>query len=207
MGNREALVKGAKQCLMEKGYARTTARDIASASNVSLAAIGYHFSSKEALLTEALMEAVQEWDDEFRRELAVGVRQDLSRRQRFEAIWARLIKSFAKYRPLWAANFEIFSQIDHMPEIRAALGGSLRNAQAGLASLFLNIPEEEIDDETIQTMGALYYTLMTGLMAQHLLDPKNAMTAQRMGEAFSRVAFDFVDALPTKSKAGIRSRR
>src|ERR1700755_2121500 len=101
MGNREALLMAAKQCLMEKGYARTTARDIASASGVSLAAIGYHFSSKEALLTEALMEAVQEWDDEFRRELAVGVRQDLSHRQRFEAVWARLIKSFAKHRSLW----------------------------------------------------------------------------------------------------------
>ncbi|MCU1222117.1 MAG: TetR family transcriptional regulator [Edaphobacter sp.] len=205
MGNREALVKGAKQCLMEKGYARTTARDIASASGVSLAAIGYHFSSKDALLTEALMQAVQEWDDEFRRDLAVGVRQDLSQRQRFEAIWARLIKSFAKHRPLWAANFEMFSQIDHMPEIRAALGGSLRQAQAGLASLFLNIPEGEIDDETIQTMGALYYTLMTGLMAQHLLDPQNAMTAQRIGEAFSRVASDFVDALPRKRKRNTRS--
>jgi AcrR family transcriptional regulator len=206
MGNREALVKGAKQCLMEKGYARTTARDIASASGVSLAAIGYHFSSKDALLTEALMQAVQEWDDEFRRDLAVGVRQDLSQRQRFEAIWAHLIKSFAKHRSLWAANFEMFSQIDHMPEIRAALGGSLRQAQAGLASLFLNIPEGEIDDETIQTMGALYYTLMTGLMAQHLLDPQNAMTAQRIGEAFSRVASDFVEALPRKPKPNARSK-
>ena len=40
--------------MLEKGYARTTARDIASAAGVSLAAIGYHFSSKEALLTEML---------------------------------------------------------------------------------------------------------------------------------------------------------
>ena len=29
MGNREDLLAGAKKCLYEKGYARTTARDIA----------------------------------------------------------------------------------------------------------------------------------------------------------------------------------
>ncbi|MGH3648185.1 MAG: TetR/AcrR family transcriptional regulator, partial [Micromonosporaceae bacterium] len=50
MGNREALLEGAKRCFHEKGYARTTARDIAQASGVSLAAIGYHFGSKEALM-------------------------------------------------------------------------------------------------------------------------------------------------------------
>ena len=35
MGNREDLLAGAQRCLYEKGYARTTARDIASASGVS----------------------------------------------------------------------------------------------------------------------------------------------------------------------------
>jgi hypothetical protein len=39
MGNRDALLSAAKKCLLEKGYNRTTARDIASAAGVSLAAI------------------------------------------------------------------------------------------------------------------------------------------------------------------------
>ena len=53
MGNREDLLAGAKRCLYEKGYASTTARDIATASGTSLAAIGYHFGSKEALMNQA----------------------------------------------------------------------------------------------------------------------------------------------------------
>ncbi|MGC2657956.1 MAG: helix-turn-helix domain-containing protein, partial [Bryobacteraceae bacterium] len=61
MGNRDALLLAAKSCLLEKGYLRTTARDIASSAGVSLAAIGYHFSSKEALLTEALLLAFEDW--------------------------------------------------------------------------------------------------------------------------------------------------
>jgi AcrR family transcriptional regulator len=61
MGNREALLEGAKRCLLEKGYAKTTARDIADAAGVSLAAIGYHYGSKESLLEQAFMAAMEEW--------------------------------------------------------------------------------------------------------------------------------------------------
>ncbi len=58
MGNREDLLAGARRCLFEKGYSCTTVRDIATAAGgVSMAAIGYHFGSKEALLNEALAEA------------------------------------------------------------------------------------------------------------------------------------------------------
>ncbi|MFE3187699.1 helix-turn-helix domain-containing protein [Nocardia sp. NPDC059240] len=52
---------GARECLFGKGYARTTVRDIATASGVSMAAVGHHFGSKEALLTAALGEATREW--------------------------------------------------------------------------------------------------------------------------------------------------
>jgi AcrR family transcriptional regulator len=34
VGNREDLIAGAKRCLLEKGYVRTTVRDIAAASGV-----------------------------------------------------------------------------------------------------------------------------------------------------------------------------
>ncbi|MET1071471.1 MAG: TetR family transcriptional regulator, partial [Umezawaea sp.] len=34
MGNREDLLVGAKRCLLDKGYARTTARDIATEAGV-----------------------------------------------------------------------------------------------------------------------------------------------------------------------------
>ena len=58
--NRDALVKGAVKCLLTKGYARTTARDIAAASGANLASIGYHFGSKEALLNEALIRTLEQ---------------------------------------------------------------------------------------------------------------------------------------------------
>ncbi|MBF6246937.1 TetR family transcriptional regulator, partial [Nocardia elegans] len=60
MGNREDLLDGARKAILERGLAKVTARDIAAAAGVSLAAIGYHFGSKDRLITEALTEGMGE---------------------------------------------------------------------------------------------------------------------------------------------------
>src|SRR5579864_9371285 len=94
MGNREELLAGAKRCLVEKGYAHTTARDIASASGVSLAAIGYHFGSKDALMNQAVYELIGEWGDELERALTAEGASDGDMLQRFESVIGRTIESF-----------------------------------------------------------------------------------------------------------------
>jgi AcrR family transcriptional regulator len=188
MGNREALLLGAKRCLLEKGYACTTARDIATSADVSLAAIGYHFSSKEALLTEALMLAIADWDLELRRALNTAVRADADSIERFQIIWARLIRSFETHRSLWVANFELFAQMDRLPEIRRVLGDSLQQARFGLAALFLNKEESAIDKRTARTAGAFYHALLSGLISQFLIDPEHALSARDLTEAMRATA-------------------
>jgi AcrR family transcriptional regulator len=201
MGNREALLLGAKCCLLEKGFARTTARDIAGAAGVSLAAIGYHFRSKEALLTEALMLAIEDWDKDFRSALNAAACADVDPAQRFETIWAQLIKTFETHRPLWVANFEVFSQIDHLPEIRRVLSDSLQQARSGLASLFLNKEESAIDEQTARTSGAFYHALLSGLISQFLIDPDHALSAQDLTGALRTIASDIVPShKPSKTK-------
>src|SRR5690349_12956239 len=144
MGNREALLAGAKRCLIEKGYAATTARDIATASGVSLAAIGYHFGSKDALMNQAMMEAIGEWGDRIEQALA-GVDLSGAPLDRFEAVWTRILATFETDRPLWAATFELFPVIERNPELRKVIAEAYGEARSGLAALFLGIPEEEVD--------------------------------------------------------------
>src|SRR5947199_9420066 len=60
ISHRDQLLDGAIECLQTKGYARTTARDIAAAADANLASIGYHFGSKEALLDEAVAKLCEE---------------------------------------------------------------------------------------------------------------------------------------------------
>jgi AcrR family transcriptional regulator len=188
MGNRDALLLGAKRCLLEKGYAGTTARDIAAAAGVSLAAIGYHFSSKEALLTEALLLAFGEWDQEFRAALNATVPPNIGPVERFELIWARLIETFETHRSLWVANFELFSQMDRQPEIRRMLGNNLQLARSGLAALFADEEESSISEHTAQTIGTFHHVLLTGMIAQWLIDPDHALSARELTDALLRVA-------------------
>jgi AcrR family transcriptional regulator len=188
MGNREALLAAAKQCLLEKGYNRTTARDIASAAGVSLAAIGYHFSSKDALLTEALLRAFGEWDRDLQQALGASVSAAVTPKERFEATWAKVIATFETHRSLWIANFEIFTQMVGQSATREFLAGNLPTARTGLAAMFLDQEESSISEHTSKTIGTFLHVLLSGLIVQWLIDPASALSARDLTEALRSTA-------------------
>lgn len=190
MSNRDDLMAAAKRLLREKGFARTTARDLAAASGVSLAAIGYHFGSKEALLSQALIEATGEWVDELEAALAAELDPDAAFATRFEVIWTRILQVAAVNRPLWAANFEISPHIDTMPEVRAVMAAAQEKAREGLAELFLGRTGDPRADRAV---GAFTYALMTGVIAQWLIDPERAPSAADLTQALRTIAGQAAD--------------
>ena len=184
MGNREALLAGAKHCLYEKGYARTTARDIASASGVSLAAIGYHFGSVEALLNAAMIQSIDEWGQQLGRDLAVDADsyRTMEPMERFAAIWTRVIESLETGRPLWVATLEVAAQIERAPEVRAFLADALQEGRLGLAQLFQGIDPIK-DERTAWMVGSFYQALMSGMVVQWLADPERAPSGEDLANA------------------------
>ncbi|MFE2411286.1 TetR/AcrR family transcriptional regulator [Kitasatospora sp. NPDC057904] len=173
MGNREDLMAGAKRCLYEKGYGRTTARDVATASGVSLAAIGYHFGSKDALLNAAMIEAIGEMG------MALGAVVNAANEatgdpeERFVAVWEGLKAVFEEHRGLWASQFEALAQAGHAPELAQALSEAQKEGRLGLAALFQGLPEvPETADELAR--GAFYQALLAGSVAQWLAAPELA---------------------------------
>lgn len=194
MGNREALLAGAKQCLYEKGYARTTARDIASASGVSLAAIGYHFGSVEALLNAAMIEAIDEWGQEIGRALAAdaAIAADAPPLERFAAIWTRIIATFETQRQLWVATFEVLAQSERAPEVRRFLADALQQGREGLAMLFQNI-DVAADKIKAQIVGSFFQALMSGLVVQWVTDPARAPSGLDLAEALRVVTETVAD--------------
>ena len=186
MGNREKLLTGAKHCLYEKGYARTTARDIAAAAGVSLAAIGYHFGSKENLLNAALMQAIEEWGAEMERALAADADLDAGPIERFEATWTHIIASFTTHRPLWMATFEVFAQIERVPEVREQLAVAMQGARRDLAALFRAISPTD-DERRVLAVGSLYHALLSGVLVQWLIDPEHAPSGRDLAEALRAI--------------------
>lgn len=189
MGHREKLLAGAKRCLYERGYARTTARDIVAASGTNLASIGYHFGSKEALLNAAMIEAIDEWGEELERILATDtdIDSDTDPMERFESIWTRVIDSFDAHRPLWVASFEAFMSAQHSPELREQLAEGHEEARFGLVALFRGIDESAVDERSARTVGSFYLALMSGLIVQWLVDRERSPSGRDIAEALRTI--------------------
>ncbi|AUY51086.1 TetR/AcrR family transcriptional regulator [Streptomyces sp. CB01881] len=177
MGNREDLLAGAKRCLLDKGYGRTTARDIANASGVSLAAIGYHFGSKESLLDAALIEAMGEWGSTLGAvvERAYALSEDPE--ERFVAVWDGVKETFAEHRGLWTAQFEAMLQTERAPQLQEALASAQKEGRLGLSALFQGL-EEVPDSEEELARGMFYQALLVGLVGQWLAAPELSPTGR-----------------------------
>jgi len=187
MGNREALLAGARRCLLEKGYARTTARDIAGAAGVSLAAIGYHFKSTQALLNEALAETMAEWGDHLEEALAVEVAPGTGPYERFAAVWTRILASFEADRPLWATQLELLGRIAVDEELQGQFAGGIRGARMGMAPMALG-DTAGVGEREQWLAGSFYQALLTGVLAQYLMDPGHALSGPELAEALRIVA-------------------
>ncbi|WP_328467487.1 TetR/AcrR family transcriptional regulator [Actinoplanes sp. NBC_00393] len=186
MGNREALLDGAKQCLREKGYDRTSVRDIAAAAGVSTAAIGYHYGSRETLLTQALFAILDEWGDSLGRALAPAAGDDAVRG--FERMWESLVEQFAAHPDLWLATVELFLQAQRQPELRAQLAGGIAQGWRGMAGILQSVPEDEVSERSTRTLGMVQTALISGVMVQTLSDPANAPTAAEILEGLRQLA-------------------
>jgi AcrR family transcriptional regulator len=186
MGHRERLLEGAKQCLLEKGYARTTARDIVAASGTNLGSIGYHYGSTEALLNAAMIEAFGEWGEEMESLLATA-RGRPGTLERLESLWGLLIGTFETHRMLWIAGFEAFSAAQHSPELREQIAAAYEAARPGLSAMFEHIDESDVDEQTARTVGSFLLAMQAGLAAQWLLDPEHAASSTDMTDALRRI--------------------
>jgi AcrR family transcriptional regulator len=186
MGNRDALLEGAKKCLSEKGYARTTARDIAAASGVSLAAIGYHFGTTEALLNEAVFAGIGQWAEDLGRLLAEQAGNDGTVLEQFEAVWTRVIQSFGNHRGVLAASYEIMVRAEAVPEVRRRLAAAMEGARIALAELFTDV-DAQAEPERARQVGSFYYAILSGLMTQWLVDPDSAPSGSDLATALGEV--------------------
>ncbi|WP_330331809.1 TetR/AcrR family transcriptional regulator [Streptomyces sp. NBC_00536] len=184
MGHREDLLEGAKKCLVEKGFGRTTARDIVNASGANLASIGYHYGSKDALLAQAFIALAEEWGDAF----SPDVTGDGGSLDRFRSVWEGILSQQERFAPMWAASMEVALSRDRMPELRAMLAASEGEGRSGLISLFTGIPEEDLSADDLRTLGALYQAMLTGVMLQWQFDPATAATAADLTEGLRRLA-------------------
>jgi AcrR family transcriptional regulator len=193
VGNREELLKGARECLFEKGYVQTTARDISNASGVGLAAIGYHFGTKEALLQEAMVEANQEWGQ---RLAAAGdsvkMPKDASWPAWFEDVWGRIITASEQDKRMLMASLEVLLNVDQSSSICSRINDGMACASDTLVSMFGH-DTDDMTPEEARAVGSLYFALEIGVRLLHAAMPDRAPSPAAITMAMKIIGQKFCD--------------
>jgi len=178
--NRARLVEGTLRCLERLPPERVTARAIADESGANLASIGYHFGSKDALVTAATIEGLDRWLAEIDRTLA-----DLPPRRkpaRFGRANEAIEASRRRHAGLARAFIGALARAQHDPEVRELLARGFRRTRPRLAAV-LGLG----DDRVAEDAAGLAHSMFTGLLFQTLLDPELAIAGRRMERAAARL--------------------
>jgi AcrR family transcriptional regulator len=178
--HRDRLLEGAIECLRTKGYARTTARDIATAANANLASIGYHFGSKEALLNEAINRAVEEWTARLGEAAFAG--EDESPLGQVTASWVAMLASFEELRPVLVGFVEAVGQSAWSENLRLELAAHYRAVREQVASMVrtsLGSAAERAGADA-KVVASFLIAVCDGLVLQWLLDPEETPTGEEL---------------------------
>jgi AcrR family transcriptional regulator len=187
MTNREALLEAALASLQDKGYADTTAREVANRAGVSLGAIGYHYGTVETLLDAALAEGVRRWLGPLAAVLSQGQPPSL---EELGPALDRLLASLSVNRPLVIAYFEALLRAERSPVLRTALAddfNALRTTlTSGIAQTLGHHSRAASPDPP--TAATLIMAAFDGLIIQWLLDPDQLPSGQLIAETLQRAA-------------------
>jgi AcrR family transcriptional regulator len=178
--HREQLLAGAIECLRTKGYARTTARDIAAAANANLASIGYHFGSKEALLNEAITRTCEEWTTRLGE--AAFASDATSPLGQMAASWVAMLASFEELRPVLTGFVEAVGQSAWSEELRAEMARHYRTVRSAVADMVTTSLGESANDPGIdpEAVASFLIAVCDGLVLQWLLDPARTPNGEQL---------------------------
>ena len=183
------MLEGARSCLREKGYARTTARDLVAASGTNLASIGYHFGSKEALLDEAIARGFAEWTASV--ETAMFAAEGATAAERFATSLEAMVDRFAELRPFLVSFVEARPQAVRTESLRLRLAGAYADCREAGSRMVLRALEGsgiEVSAAGARTLASVGMAICDGLMVQWLLDPKATPSAATVTESLGIVA-------------------
>jgi AcrR family transcriptional regulator len=190
-GNREKLLRAATICLREKGYARTTARDLAAVSGANLASIGYHFGGKEALLNQAVAEGTRAWMSAVEEEAFTG--GPAGPRERLRRTLAAIVDRFEEFEPYLRSFVEAFPPALRSQELKESMAAAYQDVRVAGGEMFQRILADggSLEQGEAQVLAAMVMAMGDGLILQWLLDPANTPTSDQIIDAVDAAARAF----------------
>lgn len=173
---RERLLVGARRCIVAKGLARTTSRDIAGEAAANLAAITYHFGSKDELVAQALLDTLREWLEPT---LCVLAEEGDPPARAMGAI-ATLVATFEEHREDAPALLQALVESPRIPTLQAGVAGLLAELGRLLAAQMVDMDAGGLLAPWVEpdAMAALIVAVAAGLVLQVVVDPNGPAIAE-----------------------------
>jgi AcrR family transcriptional regulator len=183
MGHKDALLEAARDLIMKKGFAATTARDLVAASDTNLGSIGYHFGSREALLSRAMESLFDEWTGLLAS--AAFSEQDAPPLERATALWKTTLASLDEHRPLIRAFIEALAYAERSPEFREQMRDHYRRSRRAVARLVEAAlgPDAVAKGADPMVLALFLIAVFDGLAIQSRLAPEDTPTGEELVDA------------------------
>lgn len=185
--HRERLREGALIAMRERGYARTTARDVAAAAGVSLGSIGYHYGSTEALLLEALRDGFAEWTAHVERRVRAEAAAGASIGEQALHAVAGMLTTLDEHRGLATAFVEALAPAMHSEELRERLAEMMQQTREAYVVALRTALGDEAGSAHGEVLASLLIAVLDGLMVQALLDPARTPTGAQIAAALTEL--------------------
>ena len=166
---RQALLQATRACVGRKGLAATTSRDITAEAGANLAAITYHFGSKDGLVSEALLEELRTWLTPTLEVL--GGDGDPSTRTMLAI--QTLMTTFGQHRAAAPAYVQAVAQAPMLPSLQTGLIKLWADLRGLLAGDIMAIQQRGELPSWIEptTMAAVLVAVANGLVLHVTVDP------------------------------------
>jgi AcrR family transcriptional regulator len=181
-----ALLEAAKRLVGERGYAGTSVRELASAAGTNIAAVNYHFGSREKLLNQAVLEFFLEWGDRIEQ---VDVDPDAEPLAQFAARSRPMIDSLAEARPAFVVFLEALLQSRRSPELhRELVEHYAEQRRRVVASIAASESGSQLPSRVQEITAAYAIAVADGLQVQALLDPAAVPTGDELAAFYEGLA-------------------
>jgi AcrR family transcriptional regulator len=179
-----ALLAAAKRLIAERGYAGASVRDLAAASGTNLAAVSYHFGSREELLNQAVLESFLEWTDRLSRDARADPQADPL--ARMSSSMGALLQDLPENQPLFAAFLEALLQARRSPQLHEQLAAHYAEQRRRVSELIgaehASAAREggERAERMVEVVASLLIAVVDGLQLQALLDADAVPTGEEL---------------------------
>jgi AcrR family transcriptional regulator len=182
-----ALLDAAKQLVGERGYAGTSVRELAAVSGTSIAAVNYHFGTREKLLNQAVLELFQEWVDRVGQQGPADPNAEPL--QQLAARARPLVDGIPAMQPAFVVALEALLQSRRSPELHRQLVEHYAKLRGrAIEGMLATERGSQGTPRFLEVAASYMLAVADGLQLQALLDPQAIPTGEELAALYESLA-------------------